>query len=273
MLNIQDAEQWLCYRSMGSGIERLGCGVMNKSGMHRDFSNYRSPYFTIIYVLRGRGSLQLHGNRSYELQAGDCYMRLPGVEHSNSVDPDSEWLELFCDLGPLLYSGLVKAGIIRSDPIMWHHGYDNAILSRCCDLGDELRHCPEKGLAALSLKFQSLFLHLQSSMTDNDTHIDMVEQACHLLSDASYHRDKLHDLCREQAYDYERFRKEFKKRLGISPGQYRIRRRIDHASALLKNSQLSIADIAAELGYPSPYEFSAQFKRRMGMTATQFRNR
>ncbi|NRA38542.1 MAG: helix-turn-helix domain-containing protein [Planctomycetes bacterium] len=270
---LNELEQWIEHRSMGSGMERLGCGVMDKSGMLRDFNDFRAPYFTIVHVLRGHGQLHVHGNRSYELSAGDCFMRLPGVEHSNEVAPDSEWLEVFFDLGPLLFSGLAKAGIIRSDPIVWQHGYDGTIIETCHQLGEALQTSSESDMPQLALRFQAVCVNLQSSMVADDQDTDSIEQACHLLSDASYHRDTLRDWCAQRSYDYERFRKDFKKRLGLSPGQYRIRRRIDHACALLQNSQLSIADIANELGYPSPYEFSAQFKRRMGMTASQFRNR
>ena len=51
-----------------------------------------------------------------------------------------------------------------------------------------------------------------------------------------------------------------------------MNRRHEAACALLLRKSLTIGDIAAELGYASPHEFSAKFKQRTGMTPTQFRD-
>ena len=59
--------------------------------------------------------------------------------------------------------------------------------------------------------------------------------------------------------------------MGVSPGDYRIRRRIDRAQRLLMDPERQIKDIAAELGYPGPAAFSAQFNRFAGYSPNLFR--
>lgn len=54
--------------------------------------------------------------------------------------------------------------------------------------------------------------------------------------------------------------------MGVPPYRYREKRRHDAACALLMQRSLTIADIAGVLGYCSPHEFSAKFKRRAGST-------
>jgi AraC-like DNA-binding protein len=72
---------------------------------------------------------------------------------------------------------------------------------------------------------------------------------------------------------YESFRKEFRARMGVSPGDYRIRRRIDRARELLTSTTQSVKEIAYELGYPNPSVFSLQFKREVGRSPEHYRSR
>ena len=71
---------------------------------------------------------------------------------------------------------------------------------------------------------------------------------------------------------YERFRKVFRARMGVSPAAYRIRRRIDRARELLVGG-VSVSRVADELGYANPFIFSAQFKRLVGASPRAFQRR
>jgi AraC-like DNA-binding protein len=70
---------------------------------------------------------------------------------------------------------------------------------------------------------------------------------------------------------YERFRKVFREHTGVTPGVFRILRRLDRARALLHEGERSIAAIAEELGYASPFAFSSQFKRFVGVAPNHYR--
>ena len=47
--------------------------------------------------------------------------------------------------------------------------------------------------------------------------------------------------------------------------------RLKRAAQLLEKSQLSIAEIAYEVGFNNPKYFARTFKKRTGMTPTQYR--
>jgi AraC-like DNA-binding protein len=65
----------------------------------------------------------------------------------------------------------------------------------------------------------------------------------------------------------------FQKQTGQSLSDYIQKKKIEHASFLLKNSGMSVRDIAAELHYSSPSHFCTLFRREMGMTPTQYRGK
>ena len=58
-----------------------------------------------------------------------------------------------------------------------------------------------------------------------------------------------------------------------SPGDYHIPRRIDRSLALLTLGDLLFKELAAQLGCPDEYAFSAQFQKVAGVSPTAFRQR
>lgn len=63
----------------------------------------------------------------------------------------------------------------------------------------------------------------------------------------------------------------FKQVTGSLPRDFIIQVRIDRAKQLLRESSLSIGEIADALGYPDVFFFSRQFKNRSGLSPTHFR--
>jgi AraC-like DNA-binding protein len=57
----------------------------------------------------------------------------------------------------------------------------------------------------------------------------------------------------------------------MTPEQVLIKRRIEHASQLLRETQLRIADIAADCGYRDQSAFARRFRATVGMTPEAFR--
>ena len=58
---------------------------------------------------------------------------------------------------------------------------------------------------------------------------------------------------------------------GISPSQYLTGYRMEQAKKLLRDSRLTIGEIAARVGYPDPFHFSKVFKNKVGVCPSQFR--
>jgi len=101
----------------------------------------------------------------------------------------------------------------------------------------------------------------------------MIERVAALLMRDLEERLDIEQIAAGLDVSYERFRKLFRQRMGVSPGEYRIRRRIDQARSMLIQQRLSNKEIAYALGYADPFTFSKQFKRFVGMSPTVFRKR
>jgi AraC family transcriptional regulator of adaptative response / methylphosphotriester-DNA alkyltransferase methyltransferase len=63
----------------------------------------------------------------------------------------------------------------------------------------------------------------------------------------------------------------FKKIMGMTPLEYLQRIRLDHAKALLKQPDLSIAAIGKRVGLPNTSYFISLFKQNFGYTPSDYR--
>lgn len=67
------------------------------------------------------------------------------------------------------------------------------------------------------------------------------------------------------------FHRLFSNRFGMTPHEFKSQQRFDRAKKLLLEGNLSVSEIAFQLGYESPASFSTLFRRRFGMNPTEFR--
>ena len=72
---------------------------------------------------------------------------------------------------------------------------------------------------------------------------------------------------------YSLFRREFKNKCGISPGQYRLELKLARAKEMLYSTNLSIAEISDKLYFESLGQFSTFFKKKVGIPPLEFRKR
>ncbi|MFF2094206.1 AraC family transcriptional regulator [Paenibacillus sp. NPDC058174] len=64
----------------------------------------------------------------------------------------------------------------------------------------------------------------------------------------------------------------FKRQLGITPNEYLIQVRVEHASRLLTKTNASLQEISSSIGYLDVYYFSRMFKKQTGVSPLRFRS-
>jgi AraC family transcriptional regulator len=67
------------------------------------------------------------------------------------------------------------------------------------------------------------------------------------------------------------FLRTFKEATGLTPHRYLTRLRLHRAAGLLRNSRLSVQQVAAACGYTSPSRFAAAFRQAYGVTPAGYR--
>jgi AraC-like DNA-binding protein len=82
----------------------------------------------------------------------------------------------------------------------------------------------------------------------------------------------IEQLSAESNFSVRQFSRIFRDTYKMTPGQYILTLRIQHACSLLKNSALSISDIAFQSGFNDSNYFSRQFHKMFHITPREFRN-
>lgn len=265
------------YRTTGaSGVNELvGAGYSMKR--HRDDGKNRvQPHYSMVYVLTGHGQFTNATGNTMPLRPGSFFQRYPDRPHTLVLDTDTLWTEVYIALSPRLFNGLRDMQLLSDDNQVGYVGVKTEVLDDVCNLRDELQDCSDQHLRPLAFKAIRLVCDLLESATPfEETPLtaseEIVERACAILSQNLAETVDLKTLCRDEGWGYERFRKLFSRKMGVSPHQYRIRRRLDAACRMLAAGDENVTGIAYALGYASPQDLSAQFKKHLGIPPSQFR--
>lgn len=109
---------------------------------------------------------------------------------------------------------------------------------------------PHKGGLATD-KLQQVLDYIDANLADSDISLAMLSQLVGLSG----------------CY----FSRRFKQATGLAPHQYVIRRRVERAKGLLRQCQLSIAQVALECGFSSQSHFHGTFRKLAGTTPGCYR--
>jgi len=96
-------------------------------------------------------------------------------------------------------------------------------------------------------------------------------RARELLADTCLRPKSIQLAAREARMSQFHFIRRFRAVFGVTPHQYRMARRIDHAKQLLALGQYSVTEICVETGMSSLGSFSDLFLQRVGATPSAFR--
>ena len=273
-INFDIYEHELVYRSLAlAPDERFGLGLMFKAGNKLEYDNFIHPRFALIIILRGEGTLYDENGQKFNLKAGMCFKRVPGKAETLSIKDNTKWTEFFIEIGPALYQALRSMRLIDTKPLCENIEIDIDFFNKLMRLKEQFKNIDERALPHMVGDFAKILTECQQrcSRYGEDKENELVDTACNFLSSDFSNECDIKVFCRKQGVGYESFRKIFKNQIGVSPWQYRIRRRLDLACALLRDPQMQINEIAQELGYSSAYDFSAQFKKYFKVSPANYR--
>ena len=99
----------------------------------------------------------------------------------------------------------------------------------------------------------------------------IIDQAV-LYINKNYNKDiSLADVSREVNISPYYFSKVFKDEMGENFIEYLTNIRIEKAKDLIKNSECSMKEICVMVGYSEPNYFSRSFKKKVGVTPTEYK--
>ncbi len=230
--------------------------------------------FAVNYVLRGRGVYREGNGRTHALTPGTLFQRLPGRRHSTLLDPASDYAELFLVLDRATALQLLALGLIVDAEVLTVGGRGEVVEAFSALRREMLRpetELPTRAALALVFDFLNRLYDLARHAEAGDAWGQVLRQARVLLERDLDQRLDMTGLAERLGVAYPTFRRRFREAMGVSPGAYRVRRRLEQARVLLLEH--SVKQVADELGYSDPFTFSAQFKAHFGLSPQRFQAR
>ena len=265
------------YRSAPSqrGGMWINCGLILKPDPRQGYRDrVFDDEFILVYLLRGSGVFIDHRGRRFPVGAGSLIPHVPGLPHSCVPDGDGQWAEFFLCIPGVFYHGLLQMGHLPAGDQPLFPGISARLIKRIDELIDALRRAGPWDAPSVLAEAHTLLAEFyrppapRASDASDRAAIDAVCAA--LASDLARPVD-MASLAEEHGMSYERLRKKFRALVGMPPGEFRIRRRIDRARALIAEQGHSNKAVAYALGYPDPFTFSRQFKKYVGISPSAFR--
>ncbi len=82
----------------------------------------------------------------------------------------------------------------------------------------------------------------------------------------------LAELARQARCSASTLRRQFRQALGVAPYEWILRVRMERARRLLATTTLRVKEVAAQVGFEDPFQFSRIFRQRTGRSPRQYRD-
>jgi AraC-like DNA-binding protein len=254
-----------CYRKAAGGLGRE---------MH-------SEHFEITYLAKGVQIYETEGVRTV-LQGGDLYITRPGEFHSTAGQPEEKGEAYWIFLRKTVSSSVFRFSASASARLMEIYSRGERVcrategVQRHLDVIFALagKEMEPLDLALLECHVELLVLEIAGCMTSvKKAEVgDAIGKVLDFLRADGGWELSIGDLAERADLSEARFKVRFKDEVGIPPGEYLMRRRIEKAKFLLRRGSSRISEIAKQLMFPTSQYFATVFKRYTGKTPQDWRD-
>lgn len=255
--------------------------------------------YELLYLEKGQMLVQIEGI-DHHLKAGQLLLVKPGKYHIiRTIGDEVAWMphihfDLIEDeLSPRIpvnfkvleqctieEKAYIREDLLSSAPfnfpdIMSLHNHKDILhLVRKLITLDRHKACGDE------LKVKSMIIQLISEIhkglntekeQDLYIHNKELEDTAEFILTHYNKRIPLETLAKQACLSVYHYQRLFKKKYGVTPGEFQIRYRLTKAKEMMVYTQMSIADIGIAVGYQQLSSFSKAFKGKEGMSPREYR--
>ena len=213
-----------------------------------------------------KGEIILYKNgKKLHLKGPVFFWMEPGIEYCFSYETFPP--EKFCEHLYMDYNGPRSERITAFLKETFPRGY---AVPEDGNLAKEL-------MEAMVLLVEQLLAHLEEGLHKKD-HAPLpdpygLEKEAENIRSDPFRSFDFQETAKRKNISYDHFRTLFRKRFDSSPNNYVLHQRMLRASEMLKNSRIRIKEVMVACNYDSFMEFSRTFKRHMGISPRNYRER
>lgn len=228
-----------------------------------------------IGCLSGLGEVEIDGI-THRVLPGHIILIPPETPHIYKADSDDPWSIFWIHFGGLQIDATLQTlDVTLRRPLVFVPDISK-VKATFEDVYACLNyHYSDSGLLAMSCELMRLISHVRllrgRSEPRHQTADAKVVETMEFMAKHLNMPIKLKDLAAHSGHSVSYFSKLFKQRTGQSPQNYFIQLKVQKACQLLDDTDMSILEISAQLGYEDPYYFSRLFKKIQGQSPAHYR--
>lgn len=227
----------------------------------RDYGAY-----ALVYLVSGTGFFQDEDQDSVAVDQGALMHLFPGRRHTYGPEAGGAWTEVWLGFTGPIFAALETDGVLDRRRSVRRPGLHPGIITRfeaiIADLGSGVSDA--RRVAAV----HDLLIHLDEAIHHDEDH-PLAEIQAHLLSDLRQPID-LVAIAADLGWSYDTLRRRWQRRHGISPGRWRLLRRLDVVKTLLAEGA-TLETAAEATGFCDRSFLARKFREEVGMTPGRWR--
>lgn len=248
---------------------------------HPDKYNFSPPNrrtlneYQLIYIARGTGYFESASIKKQSVNEGTIMLLFPGEWHSYYPHINTGWDEYWVGFRGLHIDRRVEKNFFTKNEPLFNIGHSATIVR----LYEDILDVAKKEKTGYQQMISSMVLHMLGSiyykrknMLFKDSYMEeKIIEARQLIKDNIDGQLSQEEIASKLGMGYSWFRRMFKEYTGVSPAQYQLQQKILQAKELLTETTISISEIAYKLHFENAGQFSTFFKKKEGITPSQFR--
>ena len=233
--------------------------------------------YQLYYITHGSGYFESASCSRTRIEPGMMFMLFPGEWHSFAPDPETGWNDHWVGFNGSFMDDKIKAGFFTFKNCVFKVGVDEKITNTYLEILDilsEEKKAFQQIAASLVISLIGRIHYKDLNHNNGETYITrIINQSKAIMKEDFASNTPLDQIAQSLDISYSLFRREFKNRCGISPGQYRLELRLAKAKEMLHTTNMSIADISSRLHFECIGQFSTFFKKKTGLSPLEYRKR
>jgi AraC-like DNA-binding protein len=234
--------------------------------------------YQLIYITQGGGWFTSQSSKkTQKVKAGTMIMLFPGEWHSYKPDNETGWSEYWAGFrGQHIDNRVIKGFFTKTEPL-----FDIGLSAKIVDFYEDIIRIAQEEKAGHQQMISSIILSILGSVYYKNRNlqyavpliVDRINRARDLIKSNTESAMSQEDIAKEIGVGYSWYRRMFKEYTGVSPAQYQLQQKLIKAKEILTTTNKNISEIAFELHFENVCQFSTFFKKKEGITPSEFRKR
>jgi AraC-like DNA-binding protein len=234
--------------------------------------------YQLVYITKGGGRFSSQSaKKEQRVTAGTMILLFPGEWHSYEPDSATGWNEYWVGFRGIHIDNRVKKHFFDKEEPLYHIGVNSAIVS----LYEDIIRIAQKEKAGYQQMISSIVLSILGTVYYKNKNgqyadayrVDKINEARNLIKNSHGRTPSQEEIAKRLGLGYSWYRRMFKEYTGVSPAQYRLQQKLMKAKELLTTTDRNISEIAYTLHFENACQFSTFFKKKEGITPSEFRHR